>query len=128
MQHLLPVDSVIILTCFNSLLIRHALEAPIFLFTTFGPSSGELPGFWVSMVFGHATISRKQLGYNIFLTQDGTTSLQPTRAYSRPISIVLKPYFNVVLTKIGSEDGNIFLNSFWQYYYFWLIIIGVLVK
>ena len=45
----------------RSVCAAHSL-ATLYLFTTFGPGPGELPGFWGSMVFRHAPIPRKGSG------------------------------------------------------------------
>ena len=52
----------------RNLCVAHSLATPC-LSTTYGPGSGELPGFWGSMVFRHAPISRKGLGN--YQQQDG---------------------------------------------------------
>ena len=52
----------------------HSL-ATLYLFTTSGPDPGELLGFWGSMVFRHAPISRSRVNNNP--TQTGSGIVPP---------------------------------------------------
>ena len=64
--------------------------ATLCFFTTSGPGSGELPGFWGSMVFRHASIPRKGSGNNNNMT-------------GRLLGLA---------TSLPDEDGEILLSTF----------------
>ena len=54
----------LILHCAATDSLRRSLFGDSLSLTTSGPCAGELPGFWGSMVFRHATIPRKGSGNN----------------------------------------------------------------